>query len=132
MAVSGDLMPSTLTPSMTSRSIGGFSGYLQSTIKDARPRPRIDRRPRHGAPRRRHGPSNILLLFQVFAAMQEDADLSPDTEVWLTPKGPYAPALLQIAPASSPIRWPPEDVFGAGDREALAGRLRHGLSPAAS
>lgn len=56
------------------------------------------------------------------------ADLSTDTETWLTPKGLYAPALLQIAPSISPIRWPPQAVFSAGDIEALAGRLRQGLS----
>ncbi len=75
---------------------------------------------------RRLGPERVAAMF---AAKQEDADLPPDTEAWLAPKDPYAPALLQIALAGSPIRWPPESVFGAGDREALAGRLRHGLSP---
>jgi hypothetical protein len=67
------------------------------------------------------------VLFQVFATTQEDADLAPDTEAWLAPKGPYASALLRIAPSSSPLRWPPEAVIGAGDREALAGRLGRGL-----
>jgi hypothetical protein len=67
------------------------------------------------------------VLFQVFATRQEDADLSPDTEVRLAPKGPYRAALLQIAPSSAPLRWPPRAVFSAGEREALAGRLRQGL-----
>jgi hypothetical protein len=71
----------------------------------------------------------VCVLFQVFAAKQEDADLAPDTDAWLAPKGPYASALLQIAPSSSPLRWPPEAVIGAEDREALAGRLGHGLRP---
>lgn len=66
-------------------------------------------------------------LFQVFATEQEDADLSPDNEAWLAPKGLYTPALLQIAPSCSRLRWPPEVVFGVGDREALAGRLGQGL-----
>jgi hypothetical protein len=67
------------------------------------------------------------VLFHVFATGQEDADLSPDTEAWLAPKGPYRAALLQIAPSSAPLRWPPRAVFTAADREALAGRLRQGL-----
>jgi hypothetical protein len=69
------------------------------------------------------------VLFQVFITRQEDADLSPGTEAWLAPKGPYAAALLQVAPSSSPLRWPPGAVFGGADREALAGRLRQGLPP---
>jgi hypothetical protein len=69
------------------------------------------------------------VLFQVFATEQEDADLSPDNEAWLAPKGLYTPALLQIAPSCSPLRWPPRAVFGVGDREALAGRLGQGLPP---
>ncbi len=69
------------------------------------------------------------VLFQVFTTGQEDADLSPDIEAWLAPKAPYTSALLQIAPSSSPLRWPPEAVFGVEDREALAGRLRQGLAP---
>lgn len=69
------------------------------------------------------------VVFQVFTTGQQDADLPPDTEDWLAPRGPYQSALLQIAPSSSPVRWPPEAVFGIGDREALAGRLRHGLAP---
>jgi hypothetical protein len=68
------------------------------------------------------------VMFQVFTTEQEDADLTRDTEIWLAPKDLYALALLQIAPSSSPVRWPPEAVFGAGDVEALAGRLRQGLS----
>jgi hypothetical protein len=68
------------------------------------------------------------VLFQVFATGQEDADLSPDTEAWLGPKGLYQAALLPIAPSSTSLRWPPRAVFSAGDREALAGRLRQGLS----
>jgi hypothetical protein len=67
------------------------------------------------------------VLFQVFAAEQEDADLPPDNEAWLAPKGLYTSALLQIAPSYSPHRWPPGVVFGVGDREALAGRLGQGL-----
>ncbi len=67
------------------------------------------------------------VLFQVFAAKQEDADLSPDNEAWLAPNGLYTSALLQIAPSCSPHRWPPRVVFGVGDREALAGRLGQGL-----
>jgi hypothetical protein len=67
------------------------------------------------------------VLFQVFATIQEDAEVAPDTDAWLAPKGPYASALLQIAPSSSPLRWPPEAVIGAADREALAGRLGQGL-----
>jgi hypothetical protein len=67
------------------------------------------------------------VLFQVFATEQEDADLSLDNEAWLAPKGLYTSALLQIAPSCSPFRWPPEVVFGAGDREAFAGRLGQGL-----
>ena len=61
------------------------------------------------------------VLFQVFATEQKDADLSPDNEAWLAPKGLYTSALLQIAPSCPPLRWP-EIVFGVGDREALAGR----------
>jgi hypothetical protein len=68
------------------------------------------------------------VLFQVFTTSQEDADLPPDTETWLAPKGLYVPALLQISPSISPIRWPPQSVFGADDLEALAARLRQGLS----
>ncbi len=67
------------------------------------------------------------VLFQVFATEQKDADLSPDNEAWLAPTGPYQAALLKIAPSSTPHRWPPQAVFSAGDREALAGRLRRGL-----
>jgi hypothetical protein len=67
------------------------------------------------------------VVFQVFTTRQQDVGLSADMEAWLAPSGPYAAALLQIAPSSSPIRWPPAAVFGAGDREALAGRLRQGL-----
>ena len=67
------------------------------------------------------------VLFQVFATEQKDADLSPDNEAWLAPTGPYQAALLRIAPSSTPHRWPPRAVFSAGDREALAGRLRRGL-----
>jgi hypothetical protein len=67
------------------------------------------------------------VVFQVFATEQEDADLSPDNEAWLAPKGLYRSALLQIAPSCSPLRWPPAVVFGVGDREALAGRLGLGL-----
>ena len=67
------------------------------------------------------------VLFQVFATEQENADLSPDNEAWLAPKGLYTSALLQIAPSCSPVRWPPEVVFGVRDREALAGRLGQGL-----
>ena len=69
------------------------------------------------------------VLFQVFATGQTDADLSPDNEAWLAPKGPYTSALLQIAPSCSPLRWPPGVVFGVGDREALAGPLGRGLPP---
>jgi hypothetical protein len=67
------------------------------------------------------------VVFQVFATGQQDADVSPDTEAWLAPTGPYQAALLQIAPSSAQLRWPPQAVFSAGDREALAGRLRQGL-----
>ena len=67
------------------------------------------------------------VLFRVFAAEQEDADLSPDNEAWLALKGLYTSALLQIAPSCSLLRWPPEAVFGVGDREALAGRLGQGF-----
>jgi hypothetical protein len=67
------------------------------------------------------------VLFQVFATEQKDADLSTDNEAWLAPTGPYQAALLRIAPSSTPHRWPPRAVFSAGDREALAGRLRRGL-----
>ena len=69
------------------------------------------------------------VLFQVFATGQTDADLSPDNEAWLAPKGLYTSALLQIAPSCSPLRCPPGVVFGVGDREALAGRLGRGLPP---
>jgi hypothetical protein len=68
------------------------------------------------------------VMFQVFATEQKDANLSPDTEAWLAPAGPYQAALLQIAPCSTPHRWPPRAVFSAGDREELAGRLRQGLA----
>jgi hypothetical protein len=67
------------------------------------------------------------VLFQVFATEQEDADLSPDNETWLAPKGTYAQALVQITPSSAAVRWPPKVVFGAGELDALAGRLRQGL-----
>jgi hypothetical protein len=46
------------------------------------------------------------VLFQVSATGQENASLSPDDEVWLAPTGLHVSALLQIAPSSSPIRWP--------------------------
>lgn len=67
------------------------------------------------------------VLFQVFATEQKDADLSPENEAWLAPFGPHATALLQIAPSSSPICWPPTAVFGVSDLQALAGRHRRGL-----
>jgi hypothetical protein len=67
------------------------------------------------------------VLFQVFATEQEDANLSPDNETWLAPKDAYAQALVRIAPSSAAVRWPPEAVFGAGDLDELAGRLRQGL-----
>ena len=67
------------------------------------------------------------VLFQVFCCEQKDAALSPDNENWLEPKGLYAPALLQIAPAIAAIRWPPGAVFTVNDLTPLAGRLRQGL-----
>jgi hypothetical protein len=67
------------------------------------------------------------VLFQVFCCQQKDAALSPDNEIWLKPKGPYVPALLQIAPAVEPIRWPPEVVFTVNGLKPLAERLRQGL-----
>lgn len=69
------------------------------------------------------------VLFQVFATRPEGAHLMPDIDAWLAPKGQYARLLIQIAPSSTPIRWPPKAVFGPGDREALAGRLGRGLPP---
>lgn len=68
------------------------------------------------------------VLFQVFATKQEDANLTPDIDAWLAPNGPYAPALIRIAPSSTPVRWPSKAVLGPKDREALAGRLGRGLS----
>jgi hypothetical protein len=47
------------------------------------------------------------VLFQVFATTQGDADLAPDTEAWLAPKGPYASALLQIARLARRSGGPP-------------------------
>lgn len=70
------------------------------------------------------------VVFQVFATGQQDAGLTPDTEAWLAPGGVYRQALVQIAPSSSPVRWPPGAVFGTGDLPALAGRLQQGLAPA--
>jgi hypothetical protein len=67
------------------------------------------------------------VLFQVFCCEQRDAALSPDIEAWLAPADPYSPALLQITPSSSALRWPPCAVFNVGDLEDLAGRLRQGL-----
>lgn len=67
------------------------------------------------------------VLFQVFTTEQDEADLPKDTEAWLAPKDLYALALLQIAPSSSPVQWPPQAVFGPEDAEALAGRLHQGL-----
>ena len=47
--------------------------------------------------------SSGCVLFQVFATGQQDADLSPVTEAWLTPADPCQAALLTIAPASEPL-----------------------------
>jgi hypothetical protein len=62
-----------------------------------------------------------------FTCEQKDSVLSPDNEIWLAAKGLYVPALLQIAPASSAVRWPPDVVFTVPDLKPLAGRLRQGL-----
>lgn len=67
------------------------------------------------------------IVFQVFATEQQDANLSPENEAWLAPGDGYVKALVQIAPSSSAIRWPPEAVFGLNDLHALAGRLQRGL-----
>lgn len=67
------------------------------------------------------------VLFQVFTCEQKDSVLSPDNEIWLAAKGLYEPALQQIAPASSPLRWPPDVVFTVPDLKLLAGRLQQGL-----
>ena len=37
------------------------------------------------------------VLFQVFATEQEDADLSPDNEAWLAPRGLYTSAFLVLS-----------------------------------
>lgn len=66
-------------------------------------------------------------VFQVFCCEQEDAVLSPDNETWLSTKGLYVPALMPIAPAIAPVRWPPKVVFTVGDLKPLAVRLRQGL-----
>jgi hypothetical protein len=68
------------------------------------------------------------VLFQVFAPMLADADISPDTETWLAPAGAYQSVLLQIAPSGSPLRWPPRAVIDAADRELMARRLSAGLT----
>lgn len=70
------------------------------------------------------------VVFQVFITGQQDPVLAPDIETWLQPEGPHQQALLQIAPSSSPVRWPPGAVFGTDDLTGLAGRLRSGLAPA--
>lgn len=68
------------------------------------------------------------VLFQVFAPRQQDADVAVDTETWLAPVGPFQQALLQIAPADSPVRWPPSAVCSPADRELVARRLTTGLT----
>jgi hypothetical protein len=68
------------------------------------------------------------VLFQVFAPRQQDASLTPGTEAWLAPEGALQLALLPIAPATSPLRWPPSAVCTASDRELVAGRLAAGLT----
>lgn len=61
--------------------------------------------------------------------MQEDADLSPDTEAWLAPKGLYQAALLQIAPSSTSLRWPSRAVFSAGTGKPWLDRCARGFPP---
>lgn len=54
------------------------------------------------------------VLLQVFATRQEESKITPDIDAWLAPNGPYVPALIQIAPSSTPIRWPPKALFAPG------------------
>jgi hypothetical protein len=70
------------------------------------------------------------LVFQVFCIEQEDVVQSPDHEAWLSAKGPYVPALMPIAPATSAFRWPPGTVFTVDALRPLAARLGAGLMPA--
>jgi hypothetical protein len=67
------------------------------------------------------------VLFQVFCCERDKAELSAENEAWLAAKGPYRSSLLQIAPATSALRWPPAEVFTIDALPVVAGRLRDGL-----
>ena len=68
------------------------------------------------------------VLFQVFATEQKDADFAFGYGAGWRPPARTRPSTdFQIAPSSTPLRWPPRAVFSARDREALAGRLRQGV-----
>ncbi len=71
------------------------------------------------------------VLFQVFCCERDKADLPAENEAWLTAKGPYRSSLLQVAPATAALRWPPAEVFTVDALPVVAGRLREGLGPSA-
>lgn len=65
------------------------------------------------------------VLLQVFCREQRNSAPSPEIDAWLEPRGPYRSSLLQIAPSSRSIRWPPDAVFAVDALAIVGGRFEH-------
>jgi hypothetical protein len=60
------------------------------------------------------------VLLQVFCCEAHNSARSYENEAWLAPAGQFRSALVQIAPSSTDVSWPPDAVF-ATDAVGLVG-----------
>jgi hypothetical protein len=64
------------------------------------------------------------VLFQVFCCEAHNSVLSHESETWLAPTEQFRSALIQIAPSSADVSWPPDAVFATDAVEIVGERLR--------
>lgn len=64
------------------------------------------------------------VLFQVFCCAAHNSALSHESEEWLAPAGQFRSALIQIAPSSTNISWPPEAVFATDAVQIVGERIQ--------
>ena len=64
------------------------------------------------------------VLFQVFCCQQDHADLSPESQLWLAPSGPFAASLTEISRSSATLRWPASAVFSTDAVQVVGERIK--------
>jgi len=64
------------------------------------------------------------VLFQVFCCEAHNSAPSSEADSWLAPVGHFRSALVQIAPPSTEVSWPPTAVFATDAVQIVGERLQ--------